>query len=368
MKKILRIVGLSLLGLLVISTFVFLWQKSRPKVVTYKIEMAAKGDIEKRTVATGKVEPRNEILIKPQMSGIIAEVFKEAGETVKAGDIIARIQVVPDMVNESSAESRVERARLSANQSRINYERDKKLFDNEVISREEFEKVELQYKNDQEELRAANDNLSLVRTGITKSSAQTSNTLVRSTVSGTILDVPVKAGNSVIQSNNFNDGTTVASVADLGDMLFVGKIDETEVGKLSVEMPMEITIGAIQDLKIPASLEYVSPKGTEESGAILFEMKAALQLPQDLFIRAGYSANADIILDKRTEVVTIPESSVEFSGDSAFVYTVKSEKPQEFERKYVKIGLSDGIRIEVTEGLKENEKIRGTEIIEEKKK
>jgi len=314
------------------------------------------------------VEPRNEILIKPQMSGIIAEVFKEAGETVKAGDIIARIQVVPDMVNESSAESRVERARLSANQSRINYERDKKLFDNEVISREEFEKVELQYKNDQEELRAANDNLSLVRTGITKSSAQTSNTLVRSTVSGTILDVPVKAGNSVIQSNNFNDGTTVASVADLGDMLFVGKIDETEVGKLSVEMPMEITIGAIQDLKIPASLEYVSPKGTEESGAILFEMKAALQLPQDLFIRAGYSANADIILDKRTEVVTIPESSVEFSGDSAFVYTVKSEKPQEFERKYVKIGLSDGIRIEVTEGLKENEKIRGTEIIEEKKK
>ena len=368
MKKILRIVGLALLGLLVISTFVFLWQKSRPKVVTYKIEMAAKGDIKKRTVATGKVEPRNEILIKPQMSGIIAEVFKEAGETVKAGDIIARIQVVPDMVNESSAESRVERARLSANQSRINYERDKKLFDNEVISREEFEKVELQYKNDQEELRAANDNLSLVRTGITKSSAQTSNTLVRSTVSGTILDVPVKAGNSVIQSNNFNDGTTVASVADLGDMLFVGKIDETEVGKLSVEMPMEITIGAIQDLKIPASLEYVSPKGTEESGAILFEMKAALQLPQDLFIRAGYSANADIILDKRTEVVTIPESSVEFSGDSAFVYTVKSEKPQEFERKYVKIGLSDGIRIEVTEGLKENEKIRGTEIIEEKKK
>ena len=368
MKKILRITGLALLGLLVISTFVFLWQKSRPKVVTYKIETATKGDIEKRTVATGKVEPRNEILIKPQMSGIIAEVFKEAGETVKAGDIIARIQVVPDMVNESSAESRVERARLSANQSRINYERDKKLFDNEVISREEFEKVELQYKNDQEELRAANDNLSLVRTGITKSSAQTSNTLVRSTVSGTILDVPVKAGNSVIQSNNFNDGTTVASVADLGDMLFVGKIDETEVGKLSVEMPMEITIGAIQDLKIPASLEYVSPKGTEESGAILFEMKAALQLPQDLFIRAGYSANADIILDKRTEVVTIPESSVEFSGDSAFVYTVKSEKPQEFERKYVKIGLSDGIRIEVTEGLKENEKIRGTEIIEEKKK
>lgn len=366
MKRILRIAGFVLLGLLVLSTFVFLWQKSRPKTVNYNIETAVKGDVEKRTVATGKVEPRNEILIKPQMSGIIAEVFKEAGDKVQAGDIIARIQVVPDMVNLSSAESRVQRAQLAADQSKANYERDRRLYDNEVISREEFEKVELQYKNDQEELRAANDNLSLVRTGITQSSAKTSNTLVRSTVSGTILDVPVKAGNSVIQSNNFNDGTTVASVANLSDMLFVGKIDETEVGKLITGMPMEITIGAIQDLNIPASLEYVSPKGVEESGAILFEMKAALQLPDSIFIRAGYSANADIILDKRSQVITIPESAVEFSGDSTFVYLLTSEKPQAFERKQIEIGLSDGIHIEVKEGLNENDKVRGSEIIEQK--
>ncbi len=354
------------MGLLVLSTFVFLWQKSRPKTVNYNIETAVKGDVEKRTVATGKVEPRNEILIKPQMSGIIAEVFKEAGDKVQAGDIIARIQVVPDMVNLSSAESRVQRAQLAADQSKANYERDRRLYDNEVISREEFEKVELQYKNDQEELRAANDNLSLVRTGITQSSAKTSNTLVRSTVSGTILDVPVKAGNSVIQSNNFNDGTTVASVANLSDMLFVGKIDETEVGKLVTGMPMEITIGAIQDLKIPATLEYVSPKGVEESGAILFEMKAALKLPDSIFIRAGYSANADIILDKRSQVITIAESAVEFSGDSTFVHLLTSEKPQAFERKQIEIGLSDGIHIEVKEGLNENDKVRGSEIIEQK--
>lgn len=364
MKRILRIAGFVLLGLLVLSTFVFLWQKSRPKTVNYNIETAVKGDVEKRTVATGKVEPRNEILIKPQMSGIIAEVFKEAGDKVQAGDIIARIQVVPDMVNLSSAESRVQRAQLAADQSKANYERDRRLYDNEVISREEFEKVELQYKNDQEELRAANDNLSLVRTGITQSSAKTSNTLVRSTVSGTILDVPVKAGNSVIQSNNFNDGTTVASVANLSDMLFVGKIDETEVGKLVTGMPMEITIGAIQDLKIPATLEYVSPKGVEESGAILFEMKAALKLPDSIFIRAGYSANADIILDKRSQVITIAESAVEFSGDSTFVHLLTSEKPQAFERKQIEIGLSDGIHIEVKDGLNENDKVRGSEIIE----
>lgn len=367
MKKALKIAGLVLLGLLVIWTFVFLWQKSRPKVKTYQIETVAMHKIEKRTVATGKVQPRNEILIKPQMSGIIAEVYKEAGEIVQAGDIIAKIQVVPDMVNLSGAESRVSRAQLAADQSRSNYERDRKLYESNVISREEFEKVQLQYKNDQEELRAASDNLSLVRTGITKSSARYSNTLVRSTVSGTILDVPIKVGNSVIQSNNFNDGTTIASVANLSDMLFVGKIDETEVGKLSTDMPMEITIGAIQDKKIPAKLEYVSPKGVEESGAILFEMKAAMEMPTDVFIRAGYSANADIILDRRDSVLSIPESCIEFSNDSAFVYAVKNEKPQEFDRKHVKVGLSDGINIEVVEGLKLNDKVRGNEIIETKK-
>jgi HlyD family secretion protein len=368
MKKVLKIAGLSLLGLLVILTFVFLWQKSRPKVIVYNIETVTKGNIEKRTVATGKVEPRNEILIKPQMSGIISEVYKQAGETVQAGDIIAKIQVVPDMVNLSSAESRLSRAEIALDQSRRNYERDSKLYENKVISKEEFEKVALQYKNDQEELRAASDNLSLVRTGITASSAKYSNTLVRSTVSGTILDIPVKVGNSVIQSNNFNDGTTVASVANLNDMLFVGKIDETEVGKLHEGMPMEITIGAIQNREIPATLEYVSPKGTEESGAILFEMKAAMKLPTDVFIRAGYSANAEIILDKRNDVLMIPESSLEFSGDSAFVYLVKSENPQTFERKLVKIGLSDGIHIEVQNGLQLNDKIRGTEVIDKKKK
>ena len=367
MKKVLKIAGLSLLALLIIWTFVFLWKKSRPVHTSYQIETAAMATIEKRTVATGKVEPRNEILIKPQMSGIIAEVYKEPGDIVQSGDIIAKIQVVPDMVNLSSAESRLSRAQLAADQSQSNYERDRKLYESGVISKEEFEKVQLQYKNDQEELRAANDNLSLVRTGITKSSAQISNTLVRSTINGTILDIPVKVGNSVIQSNNFNDGTTIASVANLSDMLFEGKIDETEVGKLAVNMPMEITIGAIQDRTIPALLEYVSPKGVEQSGAVLFEMKAALEMPDDLFIRAGYSANAEIILDSRESVVSVPETCIEFSNDSAFVYLLKQEKPQEFERKYVKVGLSDGINIEVTEGVSTDDKVRGNEVIEAKK-
>lgn len=364
MKKVLKIVGLALLGLLVIWTFVFLYQKSRPVRKTYQIETVTQGSIEKKTVATGKVEPRNEILIKPQMSGIISEICKEAGDQVVAGDIIAKIQVVPDMVNLSGAESRVSRAQLAANQSKINYERDQKLYESQVISKEEFEKVELQYKNDQEELQAANDNLSLIKTGMTKTTQTSSNTLVRATVSGTILDIPVKVGNSVIQSNNFNDGTTVASIANLSDMLFVGKIDETEVGKLATGMPMEITIGAIQDKKIPATLEYVSPKATEESGAILFEMKANLEMPSDLFIRAGYSANANIVLDSKADVMMLPETCIEFNNDSAFVYVMKNEKPQEFDRAHVLVGLSDGIHIEIIDGLKLNDKIRGNEIVD----
>ncbi len=366
MKKVLKFTGLALIGLLVIGTFVFLYKKSRPVQKEYQIETVTKGSIEKKTVATGKVEPRNEILIKPQMSGIISEVCKEAGDLVAAGDIIAKIQVVPDMVNLSGAESRVSRAQLAAEQSKTNYERDRKLYESQVISKEEFEKVQLQYKNDLEELQAANDNLSLIKTGITKNTQKSSNTLVRATVSGTILDIPVKVGNSVIQTNNFNDGTTIASIANLSDMLFVGKIDETEVGKLSTGMPMEITIGAIQDTKIPATLEYVSPKATEESGAILFEMKAKMEIPSDLFIRAGYSANADIVLDQKTDVLMLPETCIEFSNDSAFVYVVKNEKPQEFERQQVSLGLSDGIHIEVINGLKLDDKVRGNEIVEKK--
>ncbi len=366
MKKFFKIALLVLLAAGVIWTFWFLWQKSRPKEKKYTIEAVTVGSIDKRTVATGKVEPRNEILIKPQMSGIIAEVYKEAGDIVKAGDVIAKIKVIPDMVSLNNAESRVQRAQIAFDQTKKNYERDAKLYADKVISKEEFERTQLQYNNEKEDLKSAKDNLSLTRDGITASSAAYSNTLVRSTISGTILDVPVKVGNSVIQSNNFNDGTTIATVANMSDMLFVGKLDETEVGKIKVGMPMDITIGALQDQKLTATLEYVAPKGKEENGAIMFEMKAAVKVPKDVFVRAGYSANAEIIFSKADKVVTIPESCIEFGGDTAFVYVLKTKEPQTFEKRQVKIGLSDGIKIEVKSGLKTSDKIRGAEILEKK--
>jgi len=366
MKKVFKIVMLVVLAGAVVWTFWFLWQKSRPVIKKYEVEIVKVGDIEKRTVATGKVEPRNEVLIKPQMSGIIAEVYKEAGDKVNAGDVIAKIKVIPDMMSLNSAESRVTMAQIAFDQTKKNYERDAKLYSNKVISREEFEKTDLQYNNGKEELKSAKDNLSLTRDGITSNTKAISNTLVRSTVTGTILDVPVKVGNSVIQSNNFNDGTTIATVANMSDMLFVGKLDETEVGKIIVGMPMSITIGALQDQKLTATLEYVSPKGKEENGAIMFEMKAAVKVPSNVFVRAGYSANAEIVLTKQDRVITIPESCIEFGGDTAFVYVMTKKDPQTFVKKQVKIGLSDGIKIEVKSGLKAKDSIRGAEILEKK--
>jgi len=227
---------LLILAAAVLGTFYF-YGKIASGRKKYVIEEVTVGNIEKRTVATGKVEPRNEILIKPQMSGIIAEIYKEAGDRVKAGDIIAKIKVIPDMVSLNSAESRVELAQIAFDQAKRNYDRDMKLYTERVISKEEFEKVELQYFNNKEELKTAKDNLSLIRDGISNDKSQMSNTLVRSTINGTILDVPIKVGNSVIQSNNFNDGTTIATVANMNDMLFVGKLDETEVGRVNAGMP-----------------------------------------------------------------------------------------------------------------------------------
>ena len=368
MKKFFRIFLLVLLGSIVILTLFFLWQKSQPKVNVYQIETPEKTVIEKRTVATGKVEPRYEILIKPQMSGIIAEVYCEAGDRIKAGDIIAKIKVVPDMVNLNAAESRVQLAQIQFDQSERTYQRDKKLFAEQVISREEYERTEMQYSNSKEELKTAKDNLSLTRDGISSSKSHISNTLVRSTIDGMVLDVPVKAGNSVIQSNNFNDGTTIASVANLNDMLFVGKLDETEIGRIKIGMPMDITIGAIQDVHLDAVIEYVSPKGVEESGAIMFEMKAAVNVPDTVFIRAGYSSNAEIVLAQTDSVLAIPESCIEFNNDTAFLYILQTEKPQAFERKQVEIGMSDGIRIEIKSGLNKDDKVRGAEITNKPKK
>jgi HlyD family secretion protein len=353
---------------MVLGTFMFLWQKSRPTVVEYEIITPEKGSIENKTVATGKVEPRDEILIKPQISGIVSEVLKEAGEMIKAGDVIAKVKVIPEMGQLNSAESRLKVSDINLAQAKLEFERQTKLYKNGVISKGDYETSEATYEKAVEEKENAQNALDIVKDGISKKFAQLSNTQIRSTITGMILDVPIKVGNSVIQANTFNDGTTIASVADMGDMIFKGKLDETEVGKVKEGMPISLTIGALNSEKFLAILEYVSPKGIEENGAVLFELKAAAKIPNNVYVRAGYSANAEIVLEKADSVITVPESSVEFANDSAFVYVVKTETPEQtFDRKHVKIGLSDGIKMEIKEGLTLTDKIRGN-IIDPKMK
>ena len=353
MKKYVKIALLVIVALIFIGTFVFLYQKSQPKASVYTILNAEITDLKKTTVATGKIEPRDEILIKPQISGIIDEVYKE---------VIAKVKVIPELGQLNSAESRVRLAEINARQGETDFARMKKLFESKLISSEEYEKSEVAVKQAREELQTAKDNLEIVKEGITKNKASFSSTLIRSTIDGLILDVPVKAGNSVIMSNTFNDGTTIATVANMNDLIFRGNIDETEVGRIHEGMPVKITLGALQNMEFDAQLEYISPKGVEENGANQFEIKAAITVPDSITIRSGYSANAEIVLARASKVLAVPESTVEFKNDSTFVYVLTDSVPsQKFSRRAVITGMSDGIQIEIKNGLNVNEKVRGAE-------
>ena len=362
MKKYSKLIVAAIVALIFIGTFVFLYEKSQPKPVEYTEFTPKMGDVLKTTVITGKIEPRNEVNVKPQISGIITEICKQAGE------VIAKVKVIPDMGQLSSAQARVRLAEINLKQAQVNYGREEQLYKKQLVSADEFDKVKQSLQQAKEEKVAALDALEVVRDGVSKSNASASSTLIRSTISGIILDIPVKVGNSVILANTFNDGTTIASVANMNDLIFRGNIDETEVGNLVVGMPMKITIGAMQDLKFDADLEYISPKAVENNGANQFEVKAAIRSTKGGKIRSGYSANAEIVLAKATHVLTVPESAIEFSGDSTFVYIIKgSDKKKTYERKQVTTGLSDGVNIEIKKGLGLKDKVRGPQVIAENK-
>lgn len=361
MKRYFKYIMMALAAVVFIGTFVFLYIKSQPKPVEYNEFEPKQMDIRKTTVVTGKIEPRNEVNVKPQISGIITEILKEAGQKVEAGEVIAKVKVIPDMSSLSAAQARVRLAGINERQARTDFEREKALFDKGLVSADEYDKIAQALRQAREESAAAQDNLEVVRDGVSKTNASASSTLIRSTVTGLILDIPVKVGNSVILANTFNDGTTIATVANMNDLIFRGNIDETEVGRLNTGMTMKITIGALQDLKFDARLEYISPKATDQNGANQFEIKAAVNLPTSSEqIRSGYSANAEIVLAEARGVLSVPESAIEFSGNDTFVYVVKgSGKEKTYERRKVTTGLSDGINIEIRSGLKKGETVRG---------
>lgn len=360
MKKYRKLIVAVIIAVIFIGTFVFLYQKSQPTPVVYNEFTPELKDIQKTTVITGKIEPRNEVTVKPQISGIITELYKEAGDMVQQGEVIAKVKVIPDMGQLSSAEARVRLADINLKQAQVDFSREESLFKQKLVSADEFDKIKQTLRQAKEEVVAAQDALDVVKNGVSKSNASASSTLIRSTITGLILDVPVKVGNTVVLSNTFNDGTTIATVANMNDLIFRGNIDETEVGRLVEGMPMKITVGALQDLSFEANLEYVSPKAVESNGANQFEVKAAVHVIKGGKIRSGYSANAEIVLAKASKVLSIPESAIEFSGDSTFVYVVKgSGEKKTYDRRAVTTGLSDGVNIEIKKGISAKDKVRG---------
>jgi HlyD family secretion protein len=342
--------------LLILATGVFLYKRSQKKPVVFTTSNPVRTDIVQKTVATGSVVPREEIAIKPLVSGIIDELYVEEGKLIAKNDPVAKVRVIPDMSRLSDAESRLKKAEIALADAERTLKRQKDLFEDGTVARSDYDAAQKAHDDAGEELAAARSSLDIIRTGTSARVAKAATTLVRATVAGMVLEVPVKVGNSVIQANNFNEGTTIAALADMSDMIFRGKVDESEVGKLRAGMDLVLTVGALPDDKIAAKLEHIAPKGKEENGAIQFEIRAAVEPHEDLFLRANYSANADIVLDKREQVLAIDEGLLQFEGEKPYVEVEVG--PQKFERRDVVTGLSDGIQIEIVSGLTENDKVK----------
>lgn len=366
MKKTLKLLSILFFVLLFIGTLVFLWNKTTPKPITYALVKPTYDTLMNKTIATGNIEPRDEVLIKPQISGIISDIYCEAGQMIKKGDIIAQVKIIPEMGALNSAQNRVRVSKIKLEQTQREFNRIKKLYSKGVITAEIFEQSKTDLNIGKEDLQNAKDNLEIVEKGMTSGFASMSNTQIRATVTGMILDVPVKVGNSVIPSNTFNEGTTIATIADLNNMLFVGSVDETEIGKLKEGMNAEISIGALQNIKLRANLEYISPKASEKNGIIVFQIKAATVIPDSIFVRSGYSANGIIITELRENVMTLPEMVIQFENNNSYVEVLTSEEgdtSQVFERKEIKLGLSNGVNVEILSGLEGEEDIKGNVII-----
>ena len=354
-KKIITYTLIAGMAVLFVWTFWFLYQNSQKKPVIFQTDTLFYSDIVQKSVSAGSIVPRKEVAIKSQVSGIVDKLFVVAGQYIEKGELIARIRIVPNMANLNNAETNVEKSKLQLTQSETEHKRYKQLFDDDLIPEAEYNKYLLDYNQAKENLRAAVNNYDIVKDGATKQVGNATN-LVRATVSGMVLDVPVEEGGFVIEGNTFNEGTTIAFIANMNDMIFLGKVDESEVSKIKPGMEVDLHIAAIDNKTFPAKLEFISPKGITEDGAIKFEIKAAVSIDKKVYIRSGYSANADLVLQRRDSVLSIKESVIQFSGDS--VYVEVETKPQEFRKQIIKTGLSDGIKVEVLSGVKLGDKIK----------
>ena len=353
----------------VIMTFVFLWSKGQAKQVNYLEVSPLVGDsIQNQITLSGNIKPRDEVSIKPQISGIISEILVEPGQDVQVGDIIAKISVIPDMQQVNSAESRVEQERIALDRVKRIHSRDKALYDKGLIATEEYEKSRAELDQARVQYSTAEQALQITKSGVSSKYSKQSSTLVRATITGKILSIPVKVGSSVIQANTLNEGTTIATIADMKNLIFEGNADETEVGKLAIGQTMNLSIGAITGLKLSATLESIAPQGTATNGTMLFPIKGRLTSSDETLLaqlRAGFSATADVVIVKAKGIMTIPESCLSYRGDSAFVQIIGSDG--QVKERYIKTGISDGAKIEVLQGLKKEDKIRGNAIADDAK-
>lgn len=359
MKRVLPmlIVVVVLLGF--VGTLGFLWKKSQPEPEAVQLDAPVVTDIVKKTVATGAIVPRNEVAIKPRVSGIVEVVHVEPGAQVERGTLLAEIAIVPNSQQLASARSNVSSAEISLANAKRDLDRVQGLAGQGAVSRTQLELAQTQFALREEELKAARTNLRIIRDGASAGAGANVSTEVRSTVTGMVLSVPIKVGESVIESNNFNDGTTIAEVADMGDLIFQGTVDESEVGRIAVGMPLEITIGAYPDNRFTGTLEYIAPKGQDAQGAVAFEIRAALDAQDQVFIRAGCSANADIVLEKAEQVLAVRESTLIF--DDAGTWVEVETAPDTFERRQVELGISDGLFVEVLSGVGESDAVKRQE-------
>jgi HlyD family secretion protein len=355
MRRLLPVLLVLLVCGAFVWTLVFLYQKSQQAPLVFATKQASARDIVEKTVAAGAIVPRREVTIKARVSGVVEKLYVQPGQYLRSGDQIAKIKIIPNVVNLNAAEARLSAAEISVKNAEGEHARIKKLFDQQLLTQTEFTRIDLEYKLAKQELVAARNNLQLVKEGAIRGSGKVSN-LVQSTVEGMVLEVPVEEGASVIETNNFNEGTTIASVADMNDMIFQGTVDESEVGKLREGMPVVISIGAIDGKRFAGALEYISPKGVAKEGTTEFEVRAKLGLEPGTFIRANYSANADVILNKRNQVLSISESLIQF--DKGKPYVEVEVAPHTFDKRGLKLGLSDGIYVEVLEGLDEKAKVK----------
>jgi len=370
MKKPIRVIGLCVLAVFVVYTLYFLWKQSQPKPVVYELVSPELRTIVKRTTVAGSMEARRQVAVKPQTTGIISHLLVEPGDKVKAGQVIATVSIIPDMAQLNEAKSRVEAARITLGEVQREYDRIHALYKDGVVSREEYEKQSTHLASARESVLAAESQVQVITRGQSARSGNVSVTELRSTITGVVLSVPVEVGASVSGTSAFTEGSTVAKIADMSDIIFRGFIDETEVAQLRLGMDIELHLGSMQEVTIPAKLNYISPEGVMQNGAKMFEVKATASIPDDVTIRSGYSANASIVLGTARDVLSCDETAISFEDGKPYVYVLTSSPDdtahQQFERRAVTIGLSDGLSIELKSGVKSGELLRGNLVSEKK--